>query len=85
MIKRGGKLCACVKKNEREGKEGASETTEEVRRAREISSDKKRKTEREREQPERIIPHFFKHMVYLFSVRELDEKIAINLMCVHYI
>lgn len=48
MIKRGGKLCACVKKNEREGKEGASETTEEVRSAREISSDKKRKTERER-------------------------------------
>lgn len=56
-----------------------------MRSAREISSDKKRKTERERGQPERIIPHFFKHMVYLFSVRELDEKIAINLMCVHYI
>lgn len=56
MTKRGGKLCACVKKNEREGKEGASETTEEVRSARGISSDKKRK--REREKLEGIIPHF---------------------------
>lgn len=46
----------------------------------------KKEKQREREgKPERIIPHFFKHMVYLFSVRELDEKIAINLMCAHYI
>lgn len=37
----------CEKKNETEGKEGASETTEEVRSARGIFSDKKGKTERE--------------------------------------